>query len=237
MPKRKYGLGGPLKRNNALKKKRKATAIVSVPRSIGVGKNIISNRKRVTLRFATRKSLNVTVAQDGAAYYAFRANSLYDPDYTTGALQGQPRGFDQMAALYETYRVERATIEARFVASDSESFIPFIQLRNSPTDVPNLVDVLEAPDTVVSKYSTSNRNNGHNTQYLTMSVDPIRWMGYKSRDNLGCEAETGANPSELCYFYVGMIKPSSPTAAMTGDIVVTISYEATFMQPKLPGAS
>jgi len=237
MPKRKYGLGGPLKRRNALKKKRKTTAIVSIPRGVGVGKNIISTRKRCTLRYATRKSIDSSVIQDGAGFVVFRANSLYDPDYQTGIFQTQPRGFDQMMALYETYRVERATIEARYIADDNERFIPFIQLRNSPVDVPTLKDVLESPDTVVGKRTISNINNGENSDYLSLSVDPIRWMGYTSRDNLGCEAEANANPSELCYFYVGMLKPNAPAATMTGNIVITISFDCTFMQPKLPGPS
>jgi len=142
-----------------------------------------------------------------------------------------------MMALYETYRVERATIEARYIADDNERFIPFIQLRNSPVDVPTLKDVLESPDTVVGKRTISNINNGENSDYLSLSVDPIRWMGYTSRDNLGCEAEANANPSELCYFYVGMLKPNAPAATMTGNIVITISFDCTFMQPKLPGPS
>ncbi len=44
--------------------------------------------------------------------YVFRLNSLYDPDLTgTGH---QPYGFDQFAALYSRYKVDRVHIDVLF---------------------------------------------------------------------------------------------------------------------------
>lgn len=56
-------------------------------------------------------------AATGPFIYAFRANSIYDPDYTgTG---GQPLGRDQWATLYSKYRVFASKIEVKACNIDS----------------------------------------------------------------------------------------------------------------------
>jgi hypothetical protein len=52
-------------------------------------------------------------ASGSAGSYQFYLNNLYDPDYSgTGY---QPRGFDQIAALYQKYAVEECDWEVTFV--------------------------------------------------------------------------------------------------------------------------
>lgn len=45
----------------------------------------------------------LTLSGSAITGYVFRANSLYDPDYTS--VGGQPYMYDQLAAIYNRYRV------------------------------------------------------------------------------------------------------------------------------------
>lgn len=57
---------------------------------------------RTSLRYVVGKKIEVTSA-DAIQYETFRANGLFDPEVSLGG--HQPRGFDQMTAIYQTYTV------------------------------------------------------------------------------------------------------------------------------------
>jgi hypothetical protein len=63
------------------------------------------DRQRVTLRYVTNVSqtANATVGSD----YVFRANSVFDPDWTSTG--GQPANYDDFSAIYLRYRVWGST--------------------------------------------------------------------------------------------------------------------------------
>lgn len=55
---------------------------------------------------------DATLTSYTGSQYVFRLNSLYDPDLTgTGH---QPYGFDQYAALFNRYKVDKVTVDVIF---------------------------------------------------------------------------------------------------------------------------
>ncbi len=65
---------------------------------------MVAPRLRTWLKYCSYQTLTTT-AVTGFGIQAWNLNSLFDPDAAVGG--HQPRGFDQLAALYNRYRVYR----------------------------------------------------------------------------------------------------------------------------------
>lgn len=220
----------------AASKKRKSTAVVSVPRGIVIGKNVIRRRQSAVLRYADIKRLSGDVATKSTAFMKFHANGMYDPDAQLGG--HQPRGFDQLSALYDEYFVRRCQIEVTFsTLTSTNEWLPFIAIRPSDVEFPEAVNILEGPDRVIAKTTVKDDGNGRSSTYLTLSVDPSKWIGNIGEDNEDARANIVNNPVDACVFYVGVINTSTATATCLVDCVVNLTYEAVFMNPKTPAPS
>lgn len=98
------------------KKAKRSNQDSKVPRSLS-----LSDWKtpiRTTMRYSDAAVLATTISV-GFVTYTLRANSLFDPD-----LQGighQPLRFDQMAAMFNSYRVRSASIKCHFSHGDITS--------------------------------------------------------------------------------------------------------------------
>lgn len=53
----------------------------------------------------------------GMSYYSYRANSIYDPNYS--GVGHQPRGYDELAPFYRKYEVVRSAIQITISVPDS----------------------------------------------------------------------------------------------------------------------
>lgn len=220
----------------AASKKRKYSSVVSVPRGVVTGPNIIRRRQTATLRYADIKRLSGDIVSKGTGYLKFNANGMYDPDAHLGG--HQPRGFDQLSSIYDEYRVKRCTIEVTFVALTSVTeWLPFIAIRPSSGELPDALNILEGPDRVIAKRTIKDDANHQSSTYLTLSVDPNMWLGNKGVDNESSKAAINANPADEVVFYAGVINTATGTGTATVDCVVNITYEAEFMNPKNPGLS
>lgn len=215
--------------------KKKYRATVSIPRSVSTGKNIIARKQKCFLRYADSVRLAGSIASKGTAITLYSANGMYDPQVALGG--HQPRGFDQLAALYDEYQVRRATVEVTFSADVGEQeWLPFISIRPGNSETPDLTNILEGPDRVVSKMTISNTDSGSST-YLKLSVDPVKWLGNTTYDNEASRSATNTNPIDLCTFYIGCMNVTPTLATIGVDASICITYEAEFMNPKTPGES
>lgn len=80
---------------------------VSVPRN----KLAFPQQLKTKLRYVVRKEFDLT--SGNIVTGTMRANDLYDPEYTVGG--HQPRGFDEMMAVYQTFTVTGSTCSASFM--------------------------------------------------------------------------------------------------------------------------
>jgi len=84
-----------------------------VPRSVSLSN--WNTPVRTTMKYSDVVILATTVGT-GFTTYTLRPSSLYDPDYTgTGH---QPLRFDQMAAMFQDYRVRSATVKMTFAVGE-----------------------------------------------------------------------------------------------------------------------
>ncbi len=222
----------------AKRRKTKSASVVSVPRGIRAGATPIRRIQKATMKYSQIKTIDIAsgVVQNSTGFYVFRAASLYDPDYALGG--HQPRGFDQLAAIYGEYRVNRATIECRFVSQSGFEFHPFIQISSDASEIPSATSVMESPDRVISKHPISTGNAGPISAYLALSVDPIRYQGSTHDSDVGrVTVESNVSNVDEVYFKVGLAKAVPDGSSMKGDLWITITYDCEFSKPKNPDES
>jgi len=153
---------------------------------------------------------------------------LRDPD-TTG-VGHQPRGFDQLMALYTHYIVDEVCIEVWF-SGGGNTCLGFVQLRDDATTVVGRTNALEYP---ISNEALIQAENAFPSK-ITMTCKPNQFLGLKKHD-ASMKGDTSTNPDSDCYLLVGAM-PMSIVDAQTLQAVVKITYKATLIEPQNPAES
>lgn len=96
--------------------RRRETRLRKNPTIVSLGNHEITPDS-VHLKLAVGFLITLDLSTTGYDEYIFRANSLFDPDFTgTGY---QPIGFDEWSAFYNRYRVKESRVRAVFSTSGS----------------------------------------------------------------------------------------------------------------------
>ena len=85
-----------------------------------VDNNLTATKKIVKMPYCT--SLGLNPGPGGVISHVFRANSIYDPDYT--GVGHQPLTHDQYELFYEEYRVVRAELKVTPIAVNGTTQTP-----------------------------------------------------------------------------------------------------------------
>lgn len=189
----------PLKRTRTLRQ------IPLAPTSIGSYNGIAggfpSRSKVVTLKFAREFNLNPS-AGGAAVEQVFRANSVYDPDYT--GVGGQPYGHDQWASIYSAYCVVRSRIKITACPSSAPTtcgrFGIYISKETAAAGT-TIADVLEK-NTSTGSYST---NYSSPPQIARAACDIAKFYSLKDiMDDPNLSASVTGNPTAV-YYHVWMM--------------------------------
>lgn len=81
------------------------------------------------MRYTYTYQLTSGLANTYGTEIIFRLNSLYDPDFALGG--HQPYGFDQMATLYNKYKVNSFDLELEIYDPDADGMIVAAQMQSS----------------------------------------------------------------------------------------------------------
>lgn len=204
------------------------------------------SRKQVVLRYVEDFTLNPGSAS--VATYIFRANSLFDPNYTSTG--HQPMFFDTYASIYAGYKVRHSTIT--FICTDNH-IVNAVQTASGTTTGQyyaaneRAVRMFILRDASVNDYTSSlntmieegNRNftwkYAPQTTSMAMSKLRLRCWPHKQlnlsfNDNV-LNAGTGENPSANAYFICGVDSLAGANAdSMNFQVIIT--YHATFFDLK-----
>lgn len=192
------------------------------------------------------------IGASNPAAYVFRANSLFDPDFT--GVGHQPRGFDQLMALYERYVVTGVKVEAWFAppipGESATQYIPYIQFREISTVAAANTDLLESPNTVLGDGCfPSGRTSGSATgigteggKYLTCYFDIVKLKGHgKDRKTFESEPDvagsSSTNPVDQGYIHIGIMRNNAFAVGGACTVAVRLTYYGTFYQPLTPPES
>lgn len=170
-----------------------------------------------------------------AAVHVFSANGTYDPDITGAG--HQPRGFDQLMALYDHNVVIASEIRVDYpgtgVGGNDNPGIAFVAVRDFTTVGTTENDYLELGDCT---YEITSPTHGYPTR-LMMSCNPNKYLGRAgplSDPNL--KNSVSNNPAEQAFWHVGLNRATSlEINALT--VLVTIKYTCVLIEPKDPGSS
>lgn len=186
---------------------------------------------RMKTTYIYGQSFNINIGAAGVpGVHVFSANGVYDPSIT--GVGHQPRGFDQLMALYDHYVVigSQITVQAP-CESATNSIIYAITLQDGTTTTSDFEDILEQPYVA---WRTASPNS--EPVYLMQKFNP-KFLGYNQPLSVSdLEGTSGQNPAEQAYFHVYGWSPQGTDEA---NIVVTcrIEYICMLIEPNLPAKS
>lgn len=210
--------------------------VVRIPRS--PPGQALPNQMICKFRYSEEISINPGAAS--VAAYVFRANSLYDPNYT--GVGHQPAPYDQMKLFYKKFKVIGSKITVRPVLASAtyETINCYLGIINSKTgaDYANYTNVTNLLE---SKWGKRFKTIGN---YTSMAAPNKKDAGYVSstwslkRDETRLATDndfahpSATNPIEARYFEIvnGSVVGNDPALH---DYLVTIDYIAMCMDPEV----
>ena len=209
-----------------VKKKRKPNVVLQRP---------IALKLVTTLRYSEPIILKPGIAGI-SAYHVFSLNGMYDPDIT-GVFGHQPRGFDQLMALYEHYVVIGAKVQFDWATDQTVDPITVVlSQRAGNTGYAGVSDVMEYNNTIVMVRGRFNSGGGNR---MVMKCNPSKFLGRsKPLADPQLKGDINNNPQESSYLHINM-HYTDPNILGIGSVIghVTIDYITAFIEPKPVGES
>lgn len=187
-------------------------------------------------RYITKMKYSEFISTNANGNYAFNLNSIYDPNRT--GVGHQPYGFDQLAALYNRYRVIACGFRLHIAAGTGTSGQQSIQLAALPSNEPQTVlSISEWRENPRCKYIC--QNAGAATQYLTGKVYIPSLVGrtraqYMADDRY--QALTTGDPQEAAVLNICTAGGADATVGGSG-VQVVLEYTVEFFDIKTVGQS
>lgn len=216
------------------KKKRYTRSRTALSRSIPKMSNptLLGDKRKIIMKYASIRSISGgSFGLPGVHVYSL--NGMFDPDVTsTGA---QPRGFDQIMALYDHYVVINAQVKVTFTRDGAATVCGNLgcAVRDSTTTSSTQIDYLETRDNLTTVIGQADSNN---VRTINVSVNPNKFLGRPNpMSDPQLKGNIAANPSEQCYLHVWHAA-SANDATNPGSITikVEIEYTSIFIEPKNP---
>ncbi len=198
-------------------------------------------KKLVRFRYVAEITFDATATNPGVQ--VFRANSLFDPDFTN--IGHQPGNFDRWSPLYDHYTVIGSKISIQPVLDDASGVIPGLLVMaltagetkdslSTAFSLGGLQLVLEQPRLVKQQRQTGNRAPYNN---LRMGFSAKRFFGLKSVVGQSrYQASMDSNPTDPAHFEI-MMMPLNGNDPDPATFIATIDYLAVLTEPSLIEAS
>lgn len=185
-------------------------------------KILLGSKLKATLRYIETVNLNPAAAGVPATY-VFSANGAYDPNITS--VGHQPRGFDQLMALYDHYIVKASRISINF-ASNGNNVEPTLVGVMLQDDATPEADMQRAMESRTNAYAL-NTVGGPQT-VLKLSFDSDKFFSMKNVGEL--RGSVGSNPNDQAYYVIW----AGPTTSIDQGVMhafVRIEYDIEFIEP------
>ena len=174
------------------------------------------------------------------ASHVFSANGMFDPDIT--GVGHQPRGFDEVMALFDHYTVISSTMSATFlsvlnvgVLVDTKDQMVGISLRDQAAEQTTAEDIME--DRAIS-FAGISAFRGAVPVRRSKSFSPKAFLGISHpMSEVAVRGNAAANPVEQAYFHVWAAPQNGIDNAGAVQVSIDIIYTAVFTEPKNPGES
>lgn len=239
---RNYGSKKSTRQNKSTTKRARTTPVVrrskfsQGPPGLGTQFNIVNLGagfpKRVLVKLRYTETITLSTTGD-LANHLFRANSIFDPNFTgTGH---QPYWHDEFSAVYGFYTVVGSRIRADFVqqTSSSSAVHCVVSLNEDSTVTANNVDTL----TEVTESKRVILGSGSPDMHtINNSFSLKKRFGNPDLNGSEFRASVNANPTEST-FYVVSAQSVDRVSTNAVDVIVTIEYIVVYSDIKEDGGS
>lgn len=204
-----------------------------------IDKTLFGDKKLVRMKYHEGISLapGLTGQPDS---FVFSAGSLFDPNVSgTGH---QPRGFDQIIALYSHYTVISSKCTATFIQNsevagqnDTEAMAVGIVMRHDTSILTDQSAILE--DRNVRWKTIAPAQSGGNVR-VVQKFNPKSFLGIsKPMSSANLRGSVVSSPSESGFFQIFAMPISYEQPSGELQVSVDIVYTAVFTEPQQPGQS
>ena len=180
-------------------------------------------RCKAQLKYTSYANVDIGVGSTGVQLV--RCNSLYDPDFT--GVGGQPRGFDQYAALYDQYTVINARIKVWPVqqagqTAGNDRMLCGISIVDDSGITPTLDSCADRPYTT---YKVCHPYCAASDQMISSNWN--RYKRFPKNDTYqNLSAQISANPAEQEFFQIWAHSAFIPLSTDPSNI--TFQYEVIY---------
>lgn len=190
-------------------------------------------RKLVKMRYTSFITLDPD-AISPFKFASFRANSVYDPDQSSGG--HQPMSYDQWSIFYPSWSVVGSKISVKLLSTAGSVEVPCIfgVALNNATTLPSSwtqENLLEQPDVSWKLIPGSGISN---PLRVGLKYSAKKWWGINAiTDNDELWGSTNGNPAYQTYYniFAAAADGGSNVSALYG--IVTIDYLVLFRNPNL----
>lgn len=177
--------------------------------------------------------ITLTSTAGSLATYRFSCNGLYDPDVTSAGTQ--PLYFDQLAAIYNHYTVEKSkiTVQGNCANNQADSMIMGVFINDDATVTPSTA--ISCCEQTTAAYTHIVNNDGNFR--LSKKWDAKNAFGPNVVGDPNLQGTSSANPTEQQVFTVFANSTNATPSAMTVTCLVTIEFDTVWQELKDIGAS
>lgn len=172
-----------------------------------------------------------------AGVYVFSANGMFDPNIT--GVGHQPRGFDELMAMYDHYTVVGSKVTVSFSQTVGNSYYTTsagIALKDGTTTYSDVNDYLEGRN-VVSTVMASSTTDSTRVHTLSKTFSCKKFLGIShplAEKNVA--GNKGSNPSEGAFYHI-FCAPLASVDDPPMRAQVRIDYLAVLTEPVQPNQS
>lgn len=185
----------------------------------------LPDRFRVTMPYSTYQVF--APAAGAVAYYTFRGNSVFDPDFT--GVGTTAFTYTQLSGLYNRYRVVSSKLFVDAVNTGTTALTVVVQatIANAPASATNIIGQRHVAEGSISP-------NGpvawkHVASAKTHAIFGVPESQVMSEDDFA--GLTGGNPNNVWYWHVSVFNPGGVAGA--ANVRVRIDYEVFWSMPLL----
>lgn len=159
----------------------------------------------------------------------FRANDMFDPDFTSTG--HQPMGFDQLMQWYNHFTVVWAKIT--IVAKNTTASAPTVCLRIDADSTPlTVIDrIVEIGGCVTETLEAKGGYGANKTLSMVANIPKLQGVNESAvTANPSLQGSASASPAECSYFHITMWDTAAVTGSMACDVI--LDQIAIFVEPR-----
>lgn len=240
-PRRPMAFSAPVARRHRTMRGTTLVGTLSVPRNYGPYASLhgspMPDRFNTSLIYSDTVELNPS--NGTLVHYDFRLNSLYDPDFSGAG--HQPRGFDQMMAFYQKFRVYACKIDVCMLApgpsDNARAKWAVLVSGSSSTPLWSQYILEEHPNRVSPVYLTNNGTANTLPRYTGFVKLKDIYQVKDLEDDSDAQGSASSNPNRSAVMQLFCAALDGSADPGNVPFQVTLTYYTTFYKTSDPGAS